>query len=314
MASVERHEHLGPLLVAQDRHQCVNRPRWPDVRECRHERRHAVGIVRHVEEPLAATVESSRHACPRKRRGRLHRAMAGARSAVAPAPPPPPPRSAADARRPVPTARSTSPPPATTTGTSWLLPLHHASCRPHQHSGQGRIRLADDKWHARFRDPRLLRGDLLHRVAEILLVIERDVRHRAHERRDHVGAVEPAAEADLDHGDVHLARREVRERDRRRRLEERGIAARRSPARVATSTRRPPPPKSGRRRPGCARERRPGAARCTAPRAARPRGAPRRRASRRFPCRWCRRREWSDTGPADCRARPAARAWRRGRT
>src|SRR5262249_13055588 len=74
-------------------------------------------------------------------------------------------------------------------------------------------------------DPRLLPRDLLDRVAEDLGVIQADRGDDRHQRREDVGAIEPAAEADLDHGDVDLAFGEVEESERRRHLEEGAVAA-----------------------------------------------------------------------------------------
>ena len=77
-----------------------------------------------------------------------------------------------------------------------------------------RILLADHERHARFCNAGLFGGDQLDGIAEILLVIERDARHDGHQRLDHVGAVEPPAEADLDDGDINAAGGEVGECNR----------------------------------------------------------------------------------------------------
>ncbi len=80
--------------------------------------------------------------------------------------------------------------------------------------------LSDDDRDAGFDDARLLERDRLERRSEIELMIERDRRDRAHRRRDDVGRVEPAAEADFDDGDVDLRSAKQLERDGGRHFEE----------------------------------------------------------------------------------------------
>ena len=80
-----------------------------------------------------------------------------------------------------------------------------------------RVRLLEARHHrhARLDDPRLLRGDRPDRLAQHLLVIQRDRGNRACRRPlDHVGRVSPAAQAYLQH---HQVRRHPREQHQRRR-------------------------------------------------------------------------------------------------
>ena len=97
----------------------------------------------------------------------------------------------------------------------------------------------DDDRHARLDDAGLLERDLAQRRAEILLVVEGDRRDRRRRSGDSdVGRVEPAAEADLEHGDVDAGAPEQLERDRGRHLEERRLHVERAVARAARRSRR----------------------------------------------------------------------------
>ena len=87
-------------------------------------------------------------------------------------------------------------------------------------SHQRRIGLADDEGHAGLGDPRLLAGNQLESVAQILHVVASDLGYSAHQRADHVGAVESSAEPDLDHRDLDSPCRKVRKGESRRGLEE----------------------------------------------------------------------------------------------
>ena len=60
------------------------------------------------------------------------------------------------------------------------------------------------------------------RGPQVLDMIDLDVGHAGHEGRQHVGGIQPAAEARLDHGDVNAGLGKELEGHRRRRLEERG--------------------------------------------------------------------------------------------
>ena len=81
-----------------------------------------------------------------------------------------------------------------------------------------RLRLtggADERALAALEDAGLLERDRLERVAEDRLVIERDAGDYRDRRGDRVRRVEPAAEPDLEHGDVDAARpRSPRSRSR----------------------------------------------------------------------------------------------------
>src|SRR6185436_3410129 len=66
--------------------------------------------------------------------------------------------------------------------------------------------------YARLDDPGLLHGHRLDGAAEILLVIEVDRRDHRNQRLDHIGCVEAAAEADLDHGDIDSTASKMQER------------------------------------------------------------------------------------------------------
>ena len=70
-------------------------------------------------------------------------------------------------------------------------------------------------------DAGLLGGNLLQRVAEELRVVKADIGDDAQQRRDDVGAVETAAHANFDDGDVDLLAGEVVEGHADGHLEER---------------------------------------------------------------------------------------------
>ena len=114
-----------------------------------------------------------------------------------------------------------------------------AAARGHLVDGRRRLRLErpDDDRHARLDDAGLLDRDLAQRRAEIALMIERDRGDRGRDqarRRHDVGRVEPAAEADLEDGDLDAGAAEELEGDRGRHFEE-GRLRRSSPP----SARRP---------------------------------------------------------------------------
>ena len=79
--------------------------------------------------------------------------------------------------------------------------------------------------HTGLDDTRLFGSDLRERVAEVLRVVEADVGDDAEDGRDDVRAVQTAAEACLDDGDVHLAAAEIVEGHGRGQLEEGGLQA-----------------------------------------------------------------------------------------
>ena len=80
---VELHQHLRPLLVAQDRDQRVQRARRTECLERRHQRPDAVRVVGDIEQPLAPPVEPARH--PRGREARVRSPpRAGGRARAAP--------------------------------------------------------------------------------------------------------------------------------------------------------------------------------------------------------------------------------------
>ena len=85
------------------------------------------------------------------------------------------------------------------------------------------IRFADDHRNALFDDPRLLRGDLLERVAQQGRVFQPDVGDDAQDRHDDVRGVEPSPEPRLDHGHLDIALREVIEGHRGGHFEERQL-------------------------------------------------------------------------------------------
>src|ERR1017187_6796949 len=72
-------------------------------------------------------------------------------------------------------------------------------------------------------DSRLFAGDLGNRVAQVFLVVERDVGQDGEQRIDDVGGVEPAAHTHFQDGDLHVALGEVEESQRGQRLEEAGM-------------------------------------------------------------------------------------------
>ena len=80
---------------------------------------------------------------------------------------------------------------------------------------------SDHRWNASSEYSRLLAGDLGHRIAEKIGMVERDRRHRAHRRAtDDIRGVEPAAKPDLEQHDVGCDTGESEKRRRRRNLEE----------------------------------------------------------------------------------------------
>ena len=114
-----------------------------------------------------------------------------------------------------------------------------------------RIRLRrDHRRHAALEDAGLLGGDLLERVAEKFEMIDRHRRDHAGERLlDHVGGVEPAAEADFEQQHVGRMAREQQKRRRGLDLEHRDRLAG-IDALASRSARRPAPrPTPARRRP-----------------------------------------------------------------
>ena len=176
---------------------------------------------------------------------------------------------------------------------------------------------ADHQRHAGLGDAGLLERDLRQRVAEMALVIERDRRDRGDRRRQHVGGVEAAAEADLDDRDVDRGAPEDLERDRGRHFEEGRRAPSSAPSRdrVDRSTSRTCAVtrfergaidrlrRRWRRAPRCDR----GAARCSGRCGGRRRAARARPSPRPSLCRWCRRCESIATRARDGRA---PRGWR----
>src|SRR5271154_2561986 len=86
-------------------------------------------------------------------------------------------------------------------------------CRLALDDGERLARLAgDDRRHAALEDAGLLGGDLFDRVAEKLVVIEREPRDHARQRTlDHIGSVEAAAEPNFEEREI---RRMAREHDK----------------------------------------------------------------------------------------------------
>jgi hypothetical protein len=83
---------------------------------------------------------------------------------------------------------------------------------------------ADDRRPSRPQDARLLAGDRAERAAEVDLVVEVDAHDGRGDRLDDVRRVEPAPEADLEHGHVDPLPPEVLEGGGGQHLEERGVA------------------------------------------------------------------------------------------
>ena len=115
-----------------------------------------------------------------------------------------------------------------------------------------------DRRHAALEDAGLLGGDLLERIAEELDVIERDRRDHGRERTvDHVGGVEPPAQADLEQQHVGRMTSEQQKRRRGGDLEHRdrraGVGALAFVERVARARRRRRARPSPARRAGSAR-------------------------------------------------------------
>ena len=73
-------------------------------------------------------------------------------------------------------------------------------------------------------DARLFPGNGRDPGAQVLLVVAADVREEADQRRDHVGGVQPAAHAGLEHSRVHLFFGEPEKRQQGGGLEVRGLA------------------------------------------------------------------------------------------
>src|SRR5204863_9706271 len=74
-----------------------------------------------------------------------------------------------------------------------------------------------------FGDACLLAGDAFEVVAQVVRVLERDLRHRADQGRENVGRVEAAAQPYFDDSDIDAPRGEVSEGNGGGRLEEAGI-------------------------------------------------------------------------------------------
>ena len=113
-------------------------------------------------------------------------------------------------------------------------------CLFDQHLSDGRVLLAGDERNARLRDAGLFERDGRQITAQVVGVLERDLGHDARQRREHVRAVEPAAQPDFDDGDVDVPGGQVREGDRGHRLEEAGLGALDVRVRASRSTRRTP--------------------------------------------------------------------------
>ena len=80
-----------------------------------------------------------------------------------------------------------------------------------------------DQRSLRTQDASLLPRNFGNRVAQVVLVVQRDVRNDRDQRIDDVGGVQPAAQTNLKHGDIDLLLRIVEKRQRRQRLEEAGV-------------------------------------------------------------------------------------------
>src|SRR5262249_28666404 len=161
-------------------------------------RTHPVRVVRHIEQPFPSAIEPTRHAGDGESfldRFPLRTIPLGQRHEHAMGNP----GIATLMRAPKP---KTAVPPIV----GREHPQTGAASGTAYHLDQPWTRLSDDEWHPPLRDPRLLHRDLLQRVAEVLHVIHFNLRHRAHERRDDIGAVETPAQSHFDHGDVYTAR------------------------------------------------------------------------------------------------------------
>ena len=75
--------------------------------------------------------------------------------------------------------------------------------------GRFGVFFADHCGNPRLKNPCLFPGNGRTGVPQILLVVQANARDHAHFRMDHVGAVQPTAQADLDHRHVHLGNRKV---------------------------------------------------------------------------------------------------------
>ncbi len=80
-----------------------------------------------------------------------------------------------------------------------------------------------DEGAVRAEDTGLFAGDLGDGVAEVVLMVERDVGNDGDQGVDDVGGVEAAAEADFEDGDVSLLLLEVEEGQGGQSLEEAGV-------------------------------------------------------------------------------------------
>ena len=104
-----------------------------------------------------------------------------------------------------------------------------------------RLRLADHHGDAGFDNAGLLAGDQRQRIAQQVLVVVADVGDDAQQRRDDVGAVQPAAQPDFDDGDVHALAGKVVEGHGDAELEKGGLYILDDSAMAAHEIHHPPP-------------------------------------------------------------------------
>ncbi len=92
-----------------------------------------------------------------------------------------------------------------------------------QYGCEGTVCLTDHERASGLRNPSLLPSDAFEGGSEIVYVLEPDRRHDTDQRIDDVGAVQATAKPDLDHRDVGPTCREVRKCDRRCSFEKAGL-------------------------------------------------------------------------------------------
>jgi len=74
------------------------------------------------------------------------------------------------------------------------------------HFADFRKLLGKDEWYSLFQDSGFFGCDFFKGVAEEIFMVEIDARDDGDKRREHVGGVEAAAEADFEDGEFHLSR------------------------------------------------------------------------------------------------------------
>ncbi len=113
----------------------------------------------------------------------------------------------------------------------WALRPRQAPCRIHPAHIQPHCRLANRRIRLRMlrqrnqhailpQNPGLLTGNLANRVAQILSVVDADIRDHTNHRLNRVRSIQPTAKPHFEHRQLHTLLRKPSKRDRRQQLEE----------------------------------------------------------------------------------------------